>query len=252
MEEAPVKSLVFGGHSPIAIAISREIALECPVVHISRNVNLELRENFFDFQNVDFFEWTKFLLPDISERLGFLGNAKVSNLVFAHRYRKDPDTSTELEQFVVEVYFPYLIIMCLYENAQFSENASILFVTSPAAQYVVSDQSVMYHLSKASINQLVKFLSIELSPKVKVNAISPGGYVLKPRNKEYYSSATSRGKRIRDFLPLAEIPSVEDVALISKFLLSKSNSILNGQIIDLSGGYLNKEVSQVFNSFLDS
>lgn len=252
MEEASVKSLVFGGHSPIAIAISREIALECPVVHISRKVDPELCENFFDFQNVDFFEWKKFLSQDISEQLGFLGNAKVSNLVFAHRYREDSDTSTELEQFVVEVYFPYLTIMRLYENSQFSENASILFVTSPAAQYVVSDQSVMYHLSKASINQLVKILSIELSPKIKVNAISPGSYVLKPRNIEYYSATTSRGKRIREFLPLAEIPSVEDIALISKFLLSKSNSILNGQIIDLSGGYLNKEVSQVFNSFLDS
>jgi len=193
---------------------------------------------------------TSFVLEDISEQLVFLGKAKVSNLVFAHRYRGNPLETTEIEQFIVEVYFPYLTIMKLYENSQFNETASILFVTSPAARYVVPDQSVMYHLSKASINQLVRILSVKLSPRIKINAISPGSYVLKPRNEEFYSASTSRGKLIREFLPLAEIPSVEDVALLAKFLL-KNNLLLNGTILDLSGGYLNKEVSHVLNSFLD-
>ena len=246
------RSLVFGGHSPIALAISRKLSEVGPVIHVSRNVDQSLRDSFLGIDNVTFITWDSFQFDKDILQSSFLRDEKIGNLVFAHRYRENHEFVNDIEHFKVEVYFPYNLIMNMVQNSLFAENSSILFVTSPAAKYVVSDQPVMYHLSKASINQLVRFLSLKLAPQLKINAISPGSYVLKDRNLDFFSYSSPRGKIIRDFLPLAEIPSTMEIANLVQFLLSENNSLLNGQIIDLSGGYLNMEVSQVLNRLLDN
>jgi enoyl-[acyl-carrier-protein] reductase (NADH) len=251
VREEESTALVFGGHSPIAISISRQLSVEGPVIHVSRSVDQDLIDHFSDLKNVSLVNWGSFSVNDIEAKLNFLEEIKVHSLVFSHRYRSNEVDSKDLDQFVVEVYFPYRLVMNLMESGKFADKASILFVTSPAARYVVTDQPVMYHLTKASVNQLVRHLSLDLSPSVKVNAISPGSYVLKKRNLDFFSESTPRGKMIREFLPSGDIPSVEGIACLVKFLLSEENTVINGQILDLSGGYLNIEVSQLFNSLID-
>jgi 3-oxoacyl-[acyl-carrier protein] reductase len=94
---------------------------------------------------------------------------------------------------------------------------------------------------------MTRFFACSLAPQTKVNAIAPGSFVLKDRNENYYETNSLLKRSIENFLPLGKMPTVDDIALIVGFLVSEKNKILNGQILDLSGGYLGLEPSQVFS-----
>lgn len=253
MGEAVASALVFGGHSPIAMEISRKLSGAGPVIHVTRNIDQVLHDYFTNCPNVSLATWESFQNEELNINLEFLrkSDVKIESIVFSHRYRPTNGMSNEVEQFFVEVLFPYRLIMQLFENSLLVEKSSVVFVTSPGAQYALTDQPVIYHLTKASINQLVRVLSTKLSPQIKINAISPGSFVLKRRNAEFLACTTTWGKIVRNFLPLGQIPSTSDIADFVRFLVSEDNSLLNGQIIDLSGGYLNKEISQLLNGLVN-
>jgi hypothetical protein len=97
---------------------------------------------------------------------------------------------------------------------------------------------------------VIRFFAHSLAPVTKVNGIAPGSYVLKERNRNYYDHNEKLKTYLREYLGIWEIPSVEQIATFVDFLVSEKNSVINGQIIDLSGGYLNLEPSQLLNLIL--
>jgi NAD(P)-dependent dehydrogenase (short-subunit alcohol dehydrogenase family) len=237
-------SLVFGGHSPIAIAISKQLSLTTYVKHFSRKVDIGLKRDLPESTSFSLTSWGAFKHILDRRQKSILLSSKCTNLIFSHKYiskQVDP-----LEQFSVEVLFPIAIIEFLITNELFNEDSNIIFLTSPASNFIVDDQSLNYHISKAGINQVTKYFGAKLGARSKVNAISPGSFVMKNRNRDFFKNNQVFKLAIEEFLPLKKITDVEDIALLVEFLVSKQNKVINGQIIDVSGGYLNFEPSHIF------
>jgi len=237
-------SIVFGGHSPIGVAISRELSQESRVLHISRKTDLTLQAKVSDCPNISLISWGSYSHLLNQDKTDLLSAQNCTNLIFAYKYSSE--SPNDLEQFEVEVLFPMKIIQFMASAHLLTRDSNIIFLTSPAADFVVADQSLNYHISKAAINQMTRFYGTRLAPSTKVNAIAPGSFVLKDRNKNYYKTNPVLKKTIEDFVPLGKISTVSDIARVVAFLVSRENTIINGQILDLSGGYLNYEPSHVF------
>lgn len=236
------KCVVFGGHSPIAIEISKLLSTSHTVFHFSRKIDKNLRLAFDDFEDV---ELREFKSNDSIKLIDHscLISEPINTLIFA--FKSDlRNHSNELSNYGTNVLFPYYYIRHLLEHKLFEQSASVIFFSSPAAELVLKDQPLIYHLIKSSINQLVRYLSVYYGEQLRVNAISPGSFVLKNRNKQFYSEKSKMGKKIRNFLPTKVIPTDKDIAHVVNFLASEEGKIFNGQNLKLNGGYLNLEISQ--------
>lgn len=234
-------SVVFGGHSPIAIEISKILSSTSKVIHFTRKADDELKNAFKDFKFVQVKEFNNYENSFIDNST--LVNEPVNSIIFA--IKSDSRVKVdEISSFKTEVLFPYYYIKQLVDYRMFKKPASVVFLSSPAADLVLKDQPLIYHLVKSSINQLVRYLSVNYGDFLRINSISPGSFVIKDRNKDYFSEQTDTGKKIREFLPTKVIPTVKDIAQIVNFLVSEEGRILNGENLKLDSGYLNIEISQ--------
>ena len=232
--------LVFGGHSPIAVSISNTLAKSSKVVHVSRRIDNELTTAFADTPAIDLDEWDLLNQESCMIKLEkMLSEKSVEGIVFAHRYRSNLENP--FERFIVEVETPHQILKSLCAHSD-SQSKSIVFLTSPASNQIVHDQSFGYHASKAAIAQLVRFGAINYTAgQHRVNGVSPGAFIFKKRAQEFYTLNSSRIEQIQNFVPLQRLGNTEDVANVVAFLCSNSASYINGEIITVDGGYGGKE-----------
>jgi NAD(P)-dependent dehydrogenase (short-subunit alcohol dehydrogenase family) len=232
--------LVFGGHSPIAISISNTLSKNSKVVHVSRKIDSELTTAFSDTPAIDLAEWN--LLDQEACLIEFdkmLSERSIEGIIFAHRYRSFLEHP--LERFIVEVETPHQILKSLCAHSD-SLSKSIVFLTSPAANQIVHDQTFGYHASKAAIGQLVRYGAIHYTAGLhRVNGVSPGAFIYKKRAQAFYAMNPGRVEQIQKFVPLQRLGSTEDVANVVAFLCSDSASYINGEIINVDGGYGGKE-----------
>jgi len=94
----------------------------------------------------------------------------------------------------------------------------------------------VYAASKGGIIALSKSLGAELGPSgITVNAISPGpvasDMLCRDLNAEEVNMLT-------DQIPLGRIAQPEDIAQACIFLLSSSADYINGQVINIDGGWI--------------
>lgn len=90
----------------------------------------------------------------------------------------------------------------------------------------------LYNVSKAALIHLTKQLALELSPKVRVNAVAPGVVRTKLAEalwKEHEAQLTSA-------TPLARIGEPEDVGSAIAFLVSDAASWVTGETFVIDGG----------------
>ena len=88
---------------------------------------------------------------------------------------------------------------------------------------------VSYSVSKGGLLNLTKWLATYLAPKIRVNAISPGG--IKRRQ-----SRTFIQKYIKK-TPMKRMCRTNDVVNCIKFLSSDDSSYITGQNIIVDGGF---------------
>lgn len=91
----------------------------------------------------------------------------------------------------------------------------------------------IYAASKGALNSLVYTLAQELSPKVRINAISPGA-VLTPMIEQLLSNDDFRDNVLKDY-PLG-CGTIEDIVNYITFLLSDKSRWVTGQNIVIDGG----------------
>lgn len=114
--------------------------------------------------------------------------------------------------------------------------ASVIMISSIAGRTILSEQPDSYHISKAGLEQLVRFYAVQLGPKgIRVNAIAPGATV-KPESRAFYADHPELTDVYRDICPLQRMGTAEDVANTALFLASDQASYLTGQTIVLDGG----------------
>lgn len=97
-------------------------------------------------------------------------------------------------------------------------------------------QHAIYCIAKAGNLMLTRVMAQELAPRVRVNGIAPGA-ILWPENPPSASASASASaqQKILDAVPLGRLGMVEDIARLSRFLLT-SASYVTGQVIAVDGG----------------
>ena len=91
-----------------------------------------------------------------------------------------------------------------------------------------------YNASKAALIHITKQLALELSPKIRVNAVAPGvvrtklAEALWKEHEDAVSASTALGR----------IGEPEDVAAAIAFLVSDAAQWITGEIMTIDGGQL--------------
>jgi len=116
------------------------------------------------------------------------------------------------------------------------KNASIVFVSSIAGNFITSPGSSIYGASKAALTALSKGLALELSGKgIRVNSVSAGMIETNIMNESSISKQDLEEDKKK--YPLGRYGKSEDVSYAIIYLLSDASSWLTGTNILLDGGY---------------
>ena len=124
---------------------------------------------------------------------------------------------------------PYLVSKYASKNM---DSGSIINVSSTNGLNQYYPYSLDYDASKAGLISLTHNLAVELSPKIRVNAVCPG-WVNTEMNKEldpYYIKEECEGILLNRFADPSEIANV------IYFLSSEDASYINNSIIRVDGG----------------
>ena len=85
-----------------------------------------------------------------------------------------------------------------------------------------------YSISKGGLIQLTKWLSTTLSPKIRVNAVAPGG-IFRNQNPVFI-------KKYNKTTPLNRMAKEEDIVGGVIFFASELSSYITGQVLSIDGG----------------
>ena len=116
---------------------------------------------------------------------------------------------------------------------QMTEGSSIVAISSLGAQRVLENY-VLIGTSKAALEALVRYLSVELAPKIRVNAVSGGvvdtGALEHFPNREEMLAAGAAN-------PVGRLVTPGDIAGAVAFLCSPDADMVRGQTIIVDGGF---------------
>jgi 2-deoxy-D-gluconate 3-dehydrogenase len=96
-----------------------------------------------------------------------------------------------------------------------------------------------YAAAKGGVGQLTKAFSNEWASKgVNVNAIAPGYFATD--NTEALQNNPERARQILDRIPAGRWGNPDDLAGAAVFLASEASNYVNGLILTVDGGWLNR------------
>lgn len=109
---------------------------------------------------------------------------------------------------------------------------SIINISSMAGQMTSHNMSV-YGSSKAAINQLTKYMAVDLGPYIRVNAIAPGA--IKTNALKSVLTKEMEDKMLVN-TPLKVLGETSDIANMILFFASPLSKWISGQVIAVNGG----------------
>jgi enoyl-[acyl-carrier protein] reductase III len=113
--------------------------------------------------------------------------------------------------------------------------SSIIAISSLGSQRVLDDYMVV-GVSKAALEALVRYLSVELAPKgIRVNAVSAG--LVETGALEYFGKRDEMLDYYRRRTPAGRLVEPSDVADAVCFLASPEADMIRGQTLVVDGGY---------------
>jgi NAD(P)-dependent dehydrogenase (short-subunit alcohol dehydrogenase family) len=148
------------------------------------------------------------------------------------KFLKREDISNVFE---VNFFKPLFITQYLLKKKLVATNANFVYVSSISGNNSVAPGILSYSTSKASLNNLVKVLTLECkSLNIKFNSVCPG-IVQTDFNKEIDKVKASNEDLLLSRYPLGYgIPS--DISSLIKYLLLE-NTWISGQNITIDGGF---------------
>ncbi|AKU92948.1 SDR family NAD(P)-dependent oxidoreductase [Vulgatibacter incomptus] len=128
----------------------------------------------------------------------------------------------------INVEAPFFLTQQLLPSLNASPAPSVIHLGDIGGERPVPGFS-HYSVSKAALLMLTKALAVELAPKIRVNAISPGTVAFPP-------GLDSEAKQeILDRIPMEREGTVEDVAKAVVFL-ARHAPYVTGHVLDVDGG----------------
>ncbi len=135
---------------------------------------------------------------------------------------------------LLEVNLTGTYLACMLFGYTFgSENSAIVNIASIRARTGTDSFSPGYAASKAGVINLTKTLALELAPKIRVNAVSPGATYPTELSKVWDQA---KREEIASMVPMRRLGSPLDIANVIEFLLSDKSSYVTGHTLDVNGG----------------
>jgi enoyl-[acyl-carrier protein] reductase III len=113
------------------------------------------------------------------------------------------------------------------------DGSSIVALSSLGAQRVLENY-VLVGTSKAALESLVRYLGVELAPRIRVNAVSGG--VVETGALEHFPNREEM-LRAGAANPVGRLVTPDDIAGAVAFLCSRDADMIRGQTIIVDGGF---------------
>lgn len=124
------------------------------------------------------------------------------------------------------------------------ENSSILFITSYSVKEPV-DNLILSNVFRSGITALMKNLTKEWGPKIRLNCLMPGRIDTERIRQIDSILAEKEGKSVDEIrknfesqIPLKKYGTIEEIGKIGAFLLSEDSFYINGSSIAVDGGLI--------------
>lgn len=236
-------ALVTGAGKGIGRAIALRLAALGAKVHaISRTqADLDsLKEDVpdIDVYNVDIADWdkTRSLVESIGPLEILVNNA---GLTYATPFL---DTTKEVldNEFDINYKAAFNIAQVVARGmVGRGQGGSIVNVSSAASLKVARNLSV-YSSSKAAMDMLTKTMAEELGPyNIRVNSVNPG-IILTPLSLRTRFTSKVAIEYVKGRTPLRRLAEVEELVNVTMFLLSDQASFVNGLVMPVEGGIVNR------------
>jgi len=122
---------------------------------------------------------------------------------------------------------------------------------SSVASDLVCHESPVYHIAKAGINQMTRYLAMHAGEyNIRVNCVAPGFIIQDEHMSRYSDESNMYYKKISEFChPLGHTGTSNDVADAVLFLCSPQSTFITGQSIVVDGGLTIQEQSSLIFNF---
>lgn len=187
----------------------------------------------------------------LKEMIAGLPEIAVDNVVYFIRDKnrkgissiKPNDWDDELDTTLKGAFFSTQALIPLLEK---SVNPSVIFISSICAQ-AISGGTVSYHVAKAGLEHLCKYLAVQLGHKgIRVNSVRLGFIVQEEHLERFYGDENIDYRELSEKIhPLKRIGNVKDVIGAVSFLHSENASFITGHILNVDGGLSLQEQSSL-------
>src|SRR5690625_2562005 len=232
--------LIIGASGDIGISVAEELAKEGFQLILHYHKNKKAIERFKKHHYPCVLTEIKADLSTTSGVETLLTNLvfHVDSVVFAggtghHALFQDITEHTIESMLFLHVKAPLLITKDLIQPMIQKQSGNIVFITSIWGS-VGSSHEVIYSTVKGAQDSFVKALAKEVAPcNISVNGVSPGFIATKmndhlsPEEKEAMTSN----------IPMNRPGKPKEIAHIVAFLLDKKSSYIQGEIIQVTGGW---------------
>ena len=154
-------------------------------------------------------------------------------ILFCHRYRPKPGDDYNLnDDLTSQINGPLKFCRNAFRDLRKLEN--IVMLSSGAAEYVAGEQNVEYHIMKAGLESMCRYLAVEFSSHdIAVNAIRVGYVKRNEKNDERSNQFYELDKSV---LPRGFAPDAKEVAKAVDRISTLESSIITGQVISVDAG----------------
>ncbi len=126
-----------------------------------------------------------------------------------------------------------LLALARVAAPQMPDGSSIVGISSLGSRRVL-DNYTLVGTSKAALESLVRYLAVELAPRIRVNAVSGG--VVDTGALEHFPNKEEMLRFGRDN-PAGRLVAPEDIAGAVTFLCSPGAEMIRGQTLIVDGGF---------------
>jgi len=131
----------------------------------------------------------------------------------------------------IDINLTGVFLTCREAVASLRDNSAIVLVSSIAA-HRGSAHHAHYAAAKGGVLSLMRSLAIELAPKTRVNAVSPG-IIATEMTRDLVAA---KGDQLIAQTPLRRLGQPEEIAAVMQFLCSDAASFITGETIHANGG----------------